>query len=131
MRQEVNSDLRRLLELEPHATTAIFDGDPNSCLSFLSQCSLNFALQPPRYATEETRIAFIITLLTGRAREWGTAVWDARASCCQKFKDFRAEMLKLFDRSVQGDAAAACLVRLVKGNSSVTDFAISLWSMTC
>lgn len=34
------------------------------------------------------------------------------------------EMLKLFDRSAQGEAAAAHLVRLVQGNRTVTDYSI-------
>lgn len=124
VRREV-SQPRQPLEAEPHATSPPpYDGDPNSCRAFLSQCSLVFALQPRRYATEQTRVAFCITLLTGRAREWGTAVWDARAPCCQSFDAFRREMEKLFDRSVQGDAAAARLVRLVQDRHSVTDYSI-------
>lgn len=59
-----------------------------------------------------------MTLLTGSAREWGTAVWDARAPFCRFFDDFRDEIIKLFDRSAQGDEAAAQLGR------SVTDYSI-------
>lgn len=81
-RREVGQP-RQSLEVEPHATSPLpYDGDPNSCRAFLSQCSLEFALQPRRYATEQIRLAFCITLLTGRAREWGTAVLDACAPCC-------------------------------------------------
>ncbi len=40
-------------EPELHANNPpLYDGDPNSCRAFLSQCSLVFALQPRRYATE-------------------------------------------------------------------------------
>ena len=43
-------------EPEPHANSPPpYDGDPNSCRAFLSQCSLVFALQPRRYATEDSR----------------------------------------------------------------------------
>lgn len=105
---ELNAQMEQLCrpsEPEPHANNPpTYDGDPDSCRSFLSQCSLVFSLQPRRYASEESRIAFVIILLTGRAREWATAVWDARAPCSRRFMDFKAEMLKLFDRSVQGDA---------------------------
>lgn len=76
-------------EPEPHANNPPpYDGDPNSCRAFLSQCSLVFALQPRRYVTEESRVAFVISLLKGRARDWETAVWDAQASFCATFKDF-------------------------------------------
>lgn len=110
---------------EPHANNPPpYDGDPNSCRAFLSQCALVFALQPRRYASEASRVAYVLTLLTGRAREWGTAVWDARAPFCHFFEDFREEMIKLFDRSAQGDEAAARLARLSQEGHSVTDFAI-------
>lgn len=110
---------------EPHAANPPpYDGDPASCRAFLSQCSLVFALQPRRYATERTRIAYVITLLVGRARQWGIAVWDAQDPCCHSFEEFREEMVKLFDRSARGDAAAARLARLTQGASSVTDFSI-------
>lgn len=113
------------LEPEPHANNPpLYDGDPNSCRAFLSQCALVFALQPRRYATERLKIAYVITLLTGKARDWGTAVWDARAHFCSNFEDFRCEMMKLFDRSVKGDEAASRLARLRQGGRSVTEYAI-------
>ncbi|RXN04576.1 Retrotransposon-derived PEG10 [Labeo rohita] len=112
-------------EPEPHANNPpLYDGDPNSCRAFLSQCLLVFALQPRRYATERLKVAYVITLLTGKGREWGSAVWDAGASFCTDFEEFRAEMTKLFDRSVKGDEAASKLARLRQGGRSVTEYAI-------
>ncbi len=49
-------------EPEPHANNPpLYDGDPNSCRAFLSQCSLVFVLQTRRYATERLKIAYVIT----------------------------------------------------------------------
>ncbi len=118
------------LEPEPHANNLpVYDGDPNSCQAFLSQCSLVFSLQPRRYSTEEAKVAFILTLLSGRAREWGIAVWRSRAPCCATFVDFCQEMTKLFDRSAQGDEAAAQLSRLSQRKRSVTDYAIQFQTL--
>lgn len=76
-------------EPEPNASSPPpYDGDPNSCWAFLSQCSLVFALQPRHYVTEESQVAFVIILLKGRARDWATTVWDARAPFCATFEDF-------------------------------------------
>ncbi|KAL0180387.1 hypothetical protein M9458_025829 [Cirrhinus mrigala] len=112
-------------EPKPHAyNPPLYNGDPNSCRVFLSQCSLVFALQPRRYATQRLKVAYVITLLPGKAREWGTAVWDASASFCTDFEEFRAEMTKLFDRSVKGDEAASKLAWLRQGSHSVTEYAI-------
>ncbi|KAL0195117.1 hypothetical protein M9458_008689, partial [Cirrhinus mrigala] len=98
---------------EPHANSPLlYNGDPNSCRSFLAQCALVFSLQTRRYATEEARIAFILTLLTGRALEWGIAVWENQAPCCRSFRAFHEDMMALFDRSARGDEAAAQLSQL-------------------
>lgn len=101
-----------------------YDGDPNSCRAFLSQCSDVFALQPRTYATEETKVAFVLTLLTGKARDWGISVWDTQAPCCTSFDEFRQEMIKLFDRSARGQEAADQLARLRQAGRSVTEYAI-------
>ncbi|KAI7808134.1 hypothetical protein IRJ41_016491 [Triplophysa rosa] len=98
----------------------LYDGDPNACQPFLSKCALVFSLQPRRYATEEARVAYVLTLLTGRAREWGTAVWDAQAPCCHSFSAFQAEMTQLFDRSARGDQEVSLLSCLTQGRSSVS-----------
>lgn len=109
-------------EHEPHTVNSpTYDGDVNTCQAFLSQCSLVFALQPRRYASEMSKVAFIITLLTGRARDWGAAVWDACSLCCETFETFKTE---LFDRSLQGDLAASELVRLSQKGLFVTDYSI-------
>lgn len=122
---------RRPNESEPHITNPpTYDGDPGSCRSFLSQCSLVFSLQPRRFTAESTRVAFVITLLTGRAREWATAVWDTQAPCCHSFEDFKTEMMRLFDRSAQGEAAAARLVRLKQGDRTVTDFSVEFQTLS-
>lgn len=78
-------------------------------------------------------MAFVITLLKGRAREWATVVWDARAPFCATFQDFRAEIIKLFDRSAQGDEAASQLARLNQDGHSVTDYSIQFRTLaaTC
>ena len=65
-----------------------YEGDPGSCRSFLSTCSLVFKLQSSSIPTERSRVAYVITILSGRAREWGTAVWEANTPECQTFSQF-------------------------------------------
>lgn len=101
-----------------------YDGDPNSCRAFLSQCFVVFALQPHTYAAERTKVAYVLTLLAGKARDWGTSVWETQAPCCASFEDFRQEMVRLFDRSAQGQEAADQLARLRQAGRSVTEYAI-------
>ena len=98
-----------------------YEGDPGSCRSFLSTCSLVFELQPSSFPTERSRIAYVITLLSGRACECGMAVWEANAPECQTFSLFAQAMRGVFDCSVSGPAATRQLFRIRQGQRPVSD----------
>lgn len=49
-------------------------GEPTNCRSFFIQCEVVFLLQPRTYASERSKVAYIISLLSGRARDWDAAV---------------------------------------------------------
>ncbi len=51
-----------------------YSGDPDFCRAFLTRCSMHFALQPRTFNREESKVAFVLTLLSGKAALWGTAV---------------------------------------------------------
>lgn len=65
------------------------------------------------------RVAYVLTLLTGRAHKWGVSMWEAKWSCIVSFDRFRGEMMRLFNRSVRGDEAAAQLSRLSQGRDKL------------
>lgn len=90
-----------------------YDGEPGTCRSFLSQCSLTLELQDSAFPTEHLRVAYVITLLTSKTREWGTALWDSNAIVCANFKDFTDEMRQVFDRAVCGRDAASMNMPLI------------------
>ncbi len=54
--------------------------------AFLTRCSMHFSLQPRTFEREESKLAFVLTLLTGRAALWGTAVWENQDLCCASFQ---------------------------------------------
>ncbi len=91
-------------------------GEPLLCRSFLATCSLHIALQPSSFPAEEAKVAFVITLLTGRAALWGTTVWEQKHHCCSSFQYFSEELKKVFDRAASGKEAARVLVELCQGN---------------
>lgn len=101
-----------------------YNGEPGTCRAFLSQCSLSLELQTSTFPTERSKIAYVITLLSGRAREWGTALWDADDPCCTNYNAFTREMKRVFDRSLSGKEAAGQMLRLRQGARSVYDYAI-------
>lgn len=69
----------------------------------------------------------MITQLSGRASEWGTAIWDAESLVCGDFREFASEMKRVFDRSKH---EAACeLLHMRQGCRSVSDFAIDFQTL--
>lgn len=84
-----------------------YSGEPTECRAFLTQCEVVFSLQPVTYASDRAKIAYVVSLLTSRARDWGAAVWEAGADCCERFDLFKEEMLKVLDRSVFGREAGS------------------------
>lgn len=101
-----------------------YSGEPTECLPFLTQCEVVFSLQPSTYARERSRIAYVISLLKGRAREWGTAVWNAEGECLIRYSLFKEEILRVFDRSVHGPEASCALSSLRQGRRTVSDFSV-------
>ncbi len=132
--QDPSADHRRYPLHEPRINNPpCYAGEPTECRAFLTQCEVVFSLQPQTYAGDPARIAFVLSLLTGRAREWGTSAWEARTSCCGRYELFKEEMLKIFDRSVFGREASRLLTTLHQGRRSVADFAIEFRTLatTC
>ncbi|MGL4351381.1 MAG: DUF4939 domain-containing protein, partial [Plesiomonas shigelloides] len=101
-----------------------YSGEADFCRAFLNKCSLHFTLQPRTFEREESKVAFVLTLLTGRAALWGTAVWENRDPCCSSFTALAAEMRRVFDRAVAGKEAARKLTALKQGNRTVADYTI-------
>ena len=101
-----------------------YSGNPGSCKSFLTQCGLVFALQPSTFSTDGAKVAYVITLLSGRARDWGTAVWSDNMAIREDFALFSSEMRKVFDRSKQGREAAREVLQCRQGCQSVSDYSI-------
>ena len=98
-------------------------GEPGSCLAFLSQCSLIFELEPSSFPSDRSRIAYLMTLMSGRALAWATAVWEQQSTICFSLDEFEAEVGKVFDSSSSGREAAQKLLQLCQDPRSVADYA--------
>uniref|UniRef100_A0A672H822 CCHC-type domain-containing protein n=1 Tax=Salarias fasciatus TaxID=181472 RepID=A0A672H822_SALFA len=101
-----------------------YDGEPGSCQAFLTQVGLVFELQPLSYPTDRARICYLIGLLKGSARAWGTTVWENQSPVCQTYQAFTLEMKKIFDHPVRGREAGDRLTIIRQGSRSVAEFAI-------
>ncbi|XP_051571415.1 protein LDOC1-like [Myxocyprinus asiaticus] len=67
-----------------------------SVRAFLSHCSLFFSMQSSTFTSDTMKIACVITLLSGKAGDWGTAMWDNRHACCSSYEAFSTELRRVF-----------------------------------
>ncbi|XP_044220499.1 uncharacterized protein LOC122990974 [Thunnus albacares] len=119
------SDMPAYVPREPHVPAPErYDGDLGTCRSFLLQCSLAFEQQPQTYSTDKSKVAYVVGLLTGRAKAWGAAVWDSSLSITSSYDNFVAEMKKVFDHPVRGRDTSKRLLSLHQGSHSVAEFSV-------
>ena len=91
---------------EPFIPTPVrYSGDSGTCSQFLHQCSLVFDQQPLTYSSDRTRIAFVMSLLSGKASAWAVAIAKGNPAICNSFPVFETEMLRVFDHPLQGKEA--------------------------
>uniref|UniRef100_A0A3B1JYM9 Gypsy retrotransposon integrase-like protein 1 n=1 Tax=Astyanax mexicanus TaxID=7994 RepID=A0A3B1JYM9_ASTMX len=98
----------------------LFDGDPEKCSGFLLQCSVFFSNSPP--TTDEAKIGFIISRLSGKALEWATAIWEDLSGA--SYTDFLATFRSVFDHSRYGQSNGELLLALKQGQKPVASYAL-------
>lgn len=90
------------LSLSPHSVSDLTLGNtdfpvrPDACKAFLLQCSLALELQPQRFPTERSRIAYIISLLSGHALPWAESVWNHSGQITESVDNFVAHFKEVF-----------------------------------
>lgn len=106
-----------------------YDGEVGKCRGFLVQCMVAFRAQPTRYMTEDARVAFILSLLTGAALAWAEPLVRAEAPVMLNSSRLMDEMTLVFDHDITADEAGIRLTRLRQGARSVADFSIEFRSL--
>ncbi len=102
-----------------------FDGSPTRCKGFLLQCSMFIGQQPTLYPTDDSRIAFVCSLLTGRALEWATAIWEDDHAAFPSFASFTQSFKEVFEHPAGGKEVGEQLLSLRQGGDSAADYALS------
>ncbi|KAK3544099.1 hypothetical protein QTP86_001557, partial [Hemibagrus guttatus] len=109
----------------PHlALPEKFDGSADRCRGFLRQCKVFFVHQPGMYRQEETQCAFVLSLLTSRALEWASAVWDADHQVRSSFSYFAELIREVFEYPAGGKDISTQLMELRQGSDTAADYAI-------
>ncbi len=102
-----------------------FDGSPSQCQGFLLQCTVFVNQQPALYCTEEGKVSFVCSLLTGRALEWITAVWSGDRSPFRSFEEFLQRFCEVFDHPKDGRGADELLLTMSQGKRTAADYALT------
>ncbi len=102
-----------------------FDGSPSRCKGFLLQCSMFIGQQPTLYPTDDSRIAFVCSLLTGRALEWATAVWNDDHAVFPSFNSFIHSFKEVFEHPAGGKEVGEQFLSLRQEGGSAADYALS------
>ena len=101
-----------------------FDGNFETCATFVMQCELVFLHQPSMFTTDAARVAYLTNLLTGRAAQWATASWSMGASFCHSYRDFVAELQKVFHHPAGGRDPGTRLSSIRQGSGSVSEYSV-------
>ncbi len=107
-----------------------YDGEPGTCKGLMTQVSLIFELQSSTFASEVTKIAYIIFMLWDRTLGWASALWRQQSPICSDLQLFTDTLQWVFDHPVSGHEAARSLLDLHQGHQVVADYAIEFQTLT-
>ncbi|KAK3532147.1 hypothetical protein QTP86_008988 [Hemibagrus guttatus] len=101
-----------------------FNGSADRCRGFLRQCEVFFSHQPGMYREEGTKCAFLMSLLTDRALEWASAVWNADPQIKASYDYFSGMIKEVFEYPAGGKDISVRLMELRQGSEAAADYAI-------
>ncbi|KAL0168185.1 hypothetical protein M9458_036407, partial [Cirrhinus mrigala] len=108
----------------PMALPATFAGEATECSGFLLQVNLYIQMQPQQFSSDNAKVAFLISLLTGRALQWAKAIWNANNPIINSYEQFTAHFSEVFSTVTNTLSTSDQLFRIQQGTSSVNDYTL-------
>ncbi len=108
----------------PMALPAPYAGDAAECGGFLLQGALFIEMQSQRFTTERSKVAFLISLLNGKALIWARAVWNANSAIIDSYTAFTNHFKEVFGSDTGELSVSDQLLRLRQGSSSTSDYTL-------
>ncbi|KAJ1149016.1 hypothetical protein NDU88_001837 [Pleurodeles waltl] len=106
----------------PLAAPEGFSGDPSKVQIFLTQVELHFTCCPPTFPDSQSRIAFLISYLTGNAATWAVPLVRQDSRLLHNWCLFVEEFEKVFDRRAVTMSADKELLELRQGNKDLISY---------
>ncbi|KAK3510136.1 hypothetical protein QTP70_026851 [Hemibagrus guttatus] len=113
-----------LLCASPMAKPAPYSGSAEDCNGFLLQCSLVLEMQPHMYPTERSKVAFIITQLSGKALLWAESLWSQNHPTAQSYSGFVDHFKEVFGKPSWDSSIGEELCNLKQGKMSINEYAL-------
>ncbi|KAK3547900.1 hypothetical protein QTP70_000359 [Hemibagrus guttatus] len=108
----------------PMAKLVPYSGSAEDCNSFLLQCSLVLEMQPHMYPTERSKVAFVITQLSGKALLWAVSLWTQNHPAAQSYSSFVDHFKEEFGKPSWDSSISKELYNLKQGKMSVNEYAL-------
>ncbi len=81
-------------------------------------------VQPQKFPTERSKVAFLISLLSGRALSWARAIWNANSPIINSYEAFTNHFKEVFCSATGALAVSDQLLRLRQGTSSTNEYTL-------
>lgn len=91
---------------------------------FLLQCSLTLEMQPHHFTTECAMIAYIISLLSGRALQWAETIRTQEGTVTQSLSSFIEHFHEVFLRPAGDSSIQEQLFHLRQNHMSVFEYSL-------
>ncbi|KAL0162424.1 hypothetical protein M9458_041820 [Cirrhinus mrigala] len=102
-----------------------YDGAPGKCKGFLLQCTIYIHQQPQFYTTDDSKVSLICSLLTGRALDWATAMWEGNRMTFPSYAHFLTQFREVFEHAAGGRDPGEELTSLRQGSSTAADYTLT------
>ncbi|KAL0180367.1 hypothetical protein M9458_025809, partial [Cirrhinus mrigala] len=112
-----------LVSGSPMAMPVSFVGEAAECSGFL-QVNLFIKMQQQLFTSEDAKVAFFISLLTGKALQWAKAIWNADNPIIHSYEQFTNHFSKVFSTTTGHLSTTDQLFRLQQGRTSVTVYTL-------
>ncbi|KAM9481467.1 uncharacterized protein Hap1MRO34_009182 [Clarias gariepinus] len=99
-----------------------WDGTDGRCNVFLTALDLVFEFNATKYSTDRLRIALLVSLLSGQAAEWATAVLRADTDTAHSYNEFTSQLRLTFEHPAGEVETDTKLYHLRQGGLSVSRY---------